>query len=411
MTDIDYCGYGVLPMAIQRCIVVTVGPSDDKKLQLVNYEEEKYPSFETTSLEIDGEHPHWWNYFLCGVKGALDEGSNLPGMKCIVDGSIPPASGLSSSSAVVVAATLATFCVQGQLERHQPTDLADMCAKAERFIGTQGGGMDQAIELLAVEGKALSIEFNPIRTKEVSLPPDACFVIANSCTVANKAAGSEFNQRVVECRLATKVLAKTLDLPDWKNMAKLVEVQRACQKTLPEMLEAVHRILHPDTYTKVELVELLESSEEEIESEMLTPNTRHLTDFKLHQRALHVFSEAHRVEEYQRISMSSQSLQDLGSLMYQSHESCTNLYECSHPNLDKLVNLSKEAGALGARLTGAGWGGCIVALVPLEKLDHFMQHLLKNYYSGLESVQGQDSQTYLFPTKPGPGAQVFYVQA
>lgn len=394
-------------MAIQPCIVVTVGPSKDDKLRLVNHDQDNYPSFETSSLEIDGSHPHWWNYFLCGIKGALNEGSSMPGMNCIVDGSIPPASGLSSSSAVVVAATLVTFCILDQVDKYQPTELADMCAKAERFIGTQGGGMDQAIELLAVEGKALSIEFNPVRTKEVSLPPDACFVIANSCSVANKAAGSEFNHRVVECRLATKVLAKSLNLPNWKDLTKLIEVQRASQKSLPQMLEAVDQFLHKETYTKEELTRVLESSEGDIDSVMLTPNTRHLTDFKLHQRALHVFSEAHRVEEYQRICMNSQSLQELGSLMYQSHESCARLYECSHPNLDQLVQLSKDAGALGARLTGAGWGGCIVALVPIQKLNDFMQHLLTNYFDGLDSVKGVDCKSYLFPTRPGSGAEIF----
>ena len=93
-------------------------------------------------------------------------------------------------------------------------------------------------------------------------------------------------------------------------------------------------------------------TEEELDSSVLTTNTKHLKSFKLYQRAYHVFSEAHRVEEYQRICMTNKSLEDLGQLMYQSHQSCSEMYECSHPNLDLLVKLSKEAGAYGARLTG-----------------------------------------------------------
>ena len=93
-------------------------------------------------------------------------------------------------------------------------------------------------------------------------------------------------------------------------------------------------------------------TEEELDSSVLTTNTKHLKSFKLYQRAYHVFSEAHRVEEYQRICMTNKSLDDLGELMYQSHQSCSEMYECSHPNLDLLVKLSKEAGAYGARLTG-----------------------------------------------------------
>ena len=262
------------------------------------------------------------------------------------------ASGLSSSSAVVVSAVLAFLSVVGQLNKHEPSELADLCAKAERFIGTQGGGMDQAIEILAVEGKAQYIQFNPIRTKLVELPSDACFVIANSLSESNKAAGSEFNQRVVECRLAAKVLAKRLNLDNWKKIVKLIDVQSGSNCSLPEMMEWVDKYLHHEPFTKDELTDLLDMTEQELNSSVLTANTNHLKTFKLYQRAYHVFSEAHRVEEYQRICMNTKSLDDLGQLMYQSHKSCSELYECSHPNLDFLVNLSKEAGAYGARLTG-----------------------------------------------------------
>ena len=84
--------------------------------------------------------------------------------------------------------------------------------------------MDQATELLAEEGCAQLIEFNPLQTTRVELSKGAQFVILNSLAEANKAAGSEFNQRVVECRLATKLLAKKLGLTDWKILSKLINV-------------------------------------------------------------------------------------------------------------------------------------------------------------------------------------------
>lgn len=80
--------------------------------------------------------------------------------------------------------------------------MSTIAAECERYIGTQGGGMDQAIAFLAERGSAQFIEWNPLRATPVTLPDGAVFVIANSLAEANKAATSDFNQRVVECRLA-----------------------------------------------------------------------------------------------------------------------------------------------------------------------------------------------------------------
>ena len=93
--------------------------------------------------------------------------------------------------------------------------------------------------------------------------------------------------------------------------------------------------------------------------------------------------------------------------MFDSHHSCSQLYECSHPQLDQLVELSRKHGALGARLTGAGWGGCIVALVPTSSVEDFISGLVREYYSNLPAAEGKDQSEYIFPTKPGHGAQMF----
>ena len=93
--------------------------------------------------------------------------------------------------------------------------------------------------------------------------------------------------------------------------------------------------------------------------------------------------------------------------MFDSHWSCANSYQCSHPKLDQLVELSKQAGALGARLTGAGWGGCIVALVPESRTTEYIDFLQANYYKHLSDAKELPSSTYLFCTEPGPGASVF----
>ncbi len=134
-----------------------------------------------------------------GVGGAV-------GMDCMVDGRVPPRAGLSSSSALVVSAAICTMHANDiDLSRQA---LADLCAKAERFIGTQGGGMDQAIEILANRGAAKLIEFNPLVATDVALPDGAVFVVANSLAECNKAEGADYNARVAECRMAAKVASQ-----------------------------------------------------------------------------------------------------------------------------------------------------------------------------------------------------------
>ncbi len=103
---------------------------------------------------IDKGVPHWYKYYLCGIKGIIENStkgnSELKGMNARVHGLIPPSAGLSSSSALVCAAALAFSHVNELLFTKQ--QLADYCAKSERYIGTEGGGMDQAIAMLATKG-------------------------------------------------------------------------------------------------------------------------------------------------------------------------------------------------------------------------------------------------------------------
>lgn len=107
--------------------------------------------------------------------------------------------------------------------------------------------------------------------------------------------------------------------------------------------------------------------------------------------------------------MESKSLESLGRLMFQSHDSCSEAYECSHPQLDQLVKLSRKHGALGARLTGAGWGGCIVTLVPEPRLEDFITGLKDDYFDQLEAARGRLQEEYIFPTAPGSGAALYKI--
>ncbi|XP_034060764.1 N-acetylgalactosamine kinase isoform X1 [Gymnodraco acuticeps] len=406
---IDYCGYSVLPMAIEPSILAAVSLNNSGKITLANANP-LYTDFTVSCSEdiaIDRDNPKWYYYFLCGVKGIKENFgiANLAGMSCVVEGTIPPSSGLSSSSALVCCAGLVTM--EANQKSLSKVALAEICAKSERYIGTEGGGMDQSISFLAERGTAKLIEFQPLRATDVKLPDGAVFVISNCCMEMNKAASAHFNIRVVECRIATKMLAQARGL-DSGRMLKLVQVQTELKASLQEMLALVDEALHPEPYSREEICKALGITPKQFSTELLSTNTQQETHFKLHQRARHVYGEAARVLQFKSVcdSEPAESVQRLGDLMNQSHASCRDLYECSCPELDKLVDICLKSGSVGSRLTGAGWGGCAVSMVPDEKVESFLKAVSEAYYHPDPRRAGMEKQS-LFVSKPGGGAAIF----
>ncbi|XP_076124735.1 N-acetylgalactosamine kinase [Alosa pseudoharengus] len=405
---IDYCGYAVLPMAIEQNILAAVSVNNSQTIQLANTNE-KYQDFTVSSdsIAIDRDNPQWQYYFLCGVKGIQEHlgVSPLAGMRCVVDGTIPASSGLSSSSALVCCAGLVTM--EANRQARSKVELAEVCAKCERYIGTEGGGMDQSISFLAEEGTAKLIEFNPLRATDVQLPDGAVFVIANCCVEMNKAASSHFNIRVVECRIAAKVLAKAGGL-EWERVQKLAELQEQLGLSLEEALGRVEEVLHPEPYTREEVIRLLGITAQQLSDNILSANTQQVPQFKLYQRAKHVYGEAARVLRFKSVcdSAPTDAVVQLGQLMNQSHQSCRDLYECSCTQLDQLVDICLQAGAVGSRLTGAGWGGCSVSMVPAEKIDSFLCTVREKYYLPDARLAALEKHS-LFVTKPGGGAAIY----
>ncbi len=206
------------------------------------------------------------------------------------------------------------------------------------------------------------------------------------------------------------MLGKKLSLPDWNKHLRLGDLQKASGVTLKDMAGKVSELLKVEPYSKQEIVDILGIPEEELTASCLYGNTSAMTEFHLYKRAMHVFTEAQRVYDFKAAcdgAAGPDTLQALGDLMFQSHESCSRHYECSHPSLDRLVELAKEHGAIGARLTGAGWGGCSVALVPKDRVDAYLAGMKKDYYDGLEVAAKATPASYIFPTQPGRGAAVY----
>ncbi|XP_008553724.1 N-acetylgalactosamine kinase [Microplitis demolitor] len=378
---VDYCGYPVCPMAIEQDVLLAVGKSNSTGLHLTNVESDKYPDYDCDSLSDCGDvlkktkEPRWYKYFICGVVGALEEitGDRSQGIDVAVWGNIPPASGLSSSSAVVSSAVLAmTHAFDCPMSKK---NLALLSARAERHIGTQGGAMDQAIAFLANSGAAKLIEFNPLRTTDVRLPEDAVFVIANSMAEFNKAATAEFNTRVRECKSAAQIIAKE-KLEKWDNVKTIGDLQKELGTSLSETLEIAKKILvdYPTLFKRIQ----------------------------------HVLSEADRVLEFKSVCQSSKDGQliRLGKLMNESHQSLRDLYECSHKSVDLLVEMALECGALGARITGAGWGGCAVALTTKDKVESFVKDL-KQKFIAINGAKADQVENAIFVTEPRAGAAIY----
>ncbi|XP_076286139.1 N-acetylgalactosamine kinase isoform X2 [Lasioglossum baleicum] len=415
---IDYCGYAVCPMAIEQDVLVAVAVSRDNEVRLTNLES-KYKDFECNFKDVSaciegvGGGPDWYKYFLCGVKGALEvipEEGVPSGILAAVWGNIPPNSGLSSSSALVSAAVLLTVrASQRQLSKRE---LADLSARAERYIGTQGGGMDQAIAFLGKAGSAMLIEFNPLRATNVTLPETAVFVIAHSQACHNKAATTDFNLRVAECRLAAQMIAKKRG-KNWEHVQRLIDVQEALGITVDEMVPVVTSDLHEEPYTLIEICDGLGTTIEKLKEISRLGSFSESQPFKLKQRALHVYQEAGRVAAFRCVSedstlMEKEKLEQLGSLMSGSHNSLYKLYECSHHSVDALVDNAMSCGALGARLTGAGWGGCIVAITTKDKVSQFVDALREQIArDGIKD--GFKLDDLVFPMGPNQGAAIYTI--
>ncbi|XP_058831793.1 N-acetylgalactosamine kinase isoform X2 [Topomyia yanbarensis] len=403
-------------MAVEQTILLAVASSEDNLIHVKNVDN-KYKPFKcninTFNIDVgQSGGPEWYKYFLCGIKGMLEHAkpSDAKGMMVALSGNIPPASGLSSSSAIVSASVLCSAylnCIP--LEKQT---LAMISADCERYIGTQGGGMDQAIAFLAKQGCAQFIEWNPLRATSVILPKNAIFVIANSLTQANKAATSDFNERVVECRLACRLLAKMVK-KNWRDIWRFADLQVALNYSLEEMEMLTKNYLPQLVYSRQELLEIFEIELDDFVENLLTVNTRNVQIFKLRQRALHVFQESLRVNTFIEVArqQSDEAIKLMQQLMRQSHESLKVLYECSHPNLDQLVELSDSVG-VGARLTGAGWGGCIVALCDgIEESIQYINMLKRLYYTNRSQATGRNLNELVFATSPQRGAEIYLLNA
>jgi galactokinase len=445
---VDYSLYNVLPTAVTVDVLIAVRvvkheADGEAKIKIANVNPAKYPSKDISipssgTVDVDTSNHAWSNYFLAGLRGSLEylrkrfgNSLRINGMELLIDGNVPAGGGLSSSAAFVCASALAVMAANDHDISKQ--DLLDLCIVSERAVGVFSGGMDQAASIFSERGYLLYCKFFPTFSAEhVPVPksePEVTFLIAQSFVTSDKAvtAPIHYNLRVVECTLATVVLAKLLDIslnPDESSLGfclrnlqeEIMKKDGRRDEPMPSQVESmivsVKTRLDKDSYTREDVSSILGISVAEVEKQYMSKFPIRADAFKLRQRALHVVEEAGRVLKFREVlttagNLDQEKLRFLGDLMNKTQDSCRNVYECSCPEIDEICAISRRAGAYGARLTGAGWGGCTVHLVPQDKVSAVTEALRQQYYhKKFPDISKEKLEEAIVISKPSQGSSL-----
>ena len=394
---IDYNGYGVLPFALHMEIWFFFGPSELPRIRMTNtnstrFAPKDYPLLTSQWVVSPGE---WSGYVIWGFRSILFlmNSKKLPipvvngqqslgrGLNLLVFSDLPIACGVSSSSALSVGSALVLskmLDVEASLDR---TELVSKIIEFECENGILGGGMDQTISTFGQTGHCLAIEFKPaLRSTPVEMK-GLCMVLCNSLTESVKVetGHKQYNKRVFECKMGLIAMIKQAlgADADIAQFATLWDLQTHLKLDLDGMDGLLEKALGNtkgrdwklnEVYSCVGISDYKAAFGDDDLIKMVTEKNEH---FRLYDRIKHVIDESRRVGQYIATlgrSDDPRRLERLGELMTESHQSCAELYECSSVNLDYLTKKSLECGALGSRLTGAGWGGCYINLVPAEQV-------------------------------------------
>ncbi|XMA10930.1 hypothetical protein WAI453_003721 [Rhynchosporium graminicola] len=448
---VDYSLYPVLPMAITADVLLAVRVIDDTaapeghyRIKVSNVQSTKFSSHEFDipydTVNIDAKVHEWTNYFKSGLRGAVEhlrqkngEGYKPKSMEILMDGSVPAGGGLSSSAAFVSASALAVMFANGEKSVNK-TALTELAIVSERAVGVNSGGMDQSASVFSVRGSALLVSFVPtLKARPVRFSktePEISFVIAQSFVQSDKQVTGPvcYNLRVVECSLAAAYLHAVLNKtskplpadsgPLGISLQGFQSTYFSNQKSslspeaqLTELIALTKSTLtNEEGYTREEIASTLSCSVSQLNDRFTSTFPIRAERFALRQRALHVFTEALRVLQFLYILEDpsqdpSSRAQSLGDLMNATQASCKDLYECSCPEIDDICSIARRAGSTGSRLTGAGWGGCSVHLVPVDRVDAVKAAWEKEYYSKRD-LSKEQRESAVVVSKPGGGSAV-----
>lgn len=345
----DYNDGFVLPCAINFGTVIAANTRVDPVVRVVaaDYSGE-VNEFRLDQAILPLADGAWPNYVRGVVKHLQEHGLLLQGADLALAGDVPQGAGLSSSASLEVAITQAFKTLQG-FDDLNPTDMALIAQRAENlFVGCNCGIMDQLVSARGEAGSALLIDCRSLQTQTVPLPSDLAVMIVHS-RVRRGLVGSEYNTRRQQCEVAAKHFGvKALrDL----NLARLV------------------------------------ADAGDLDSTVL-------------RRARHIVTENQRTLDAAE-ALAAGDLRHMGKLMAASHDSMRDDFEITTPAVDQLVSVLQSAVGEqgGARMTGGGFGGCVVALMPLEKVESARLAVEENY----RSPTGEAGTVYVCQASAGAG--------
>lgn len=333
---VDYNEGFVMPVAIDRATCLAFAPADTPHSTILAADFGEETSFTLASLhgktDSHGAPLTEWARYPAGVAWALaSEGLSIPPMRGVFRSSVPRGAGLSSSASVEMAFAVAWAALGGW--NLPPMRLARLAQKAENeYVGVHCGIMDQFASACGVTDHLLLLDCRSLEWRALPIPPAVAIVIADT-SVRRRLSTSEYNERRQACEQAVAILRG--DLPHL----------RALRDISPQEFDRLAHRLPP-------LVE---------------------------KRARHVVEEIERCRRAVPL-LEKGDIVAFGQLMNECHRSLQNLYEVSTPELDAMVAIAQSlTGCYGARLTGAGFGGCTVNLVEKNAAPSFARKLAKRY--------------------------------
>ena len=354
---VDYNDGFVLPAAIDRATYIAFSPTNASHctLRAVDFNQQARfsPLTIPSKTQLDLSPLPEWALYPAGVMWSLmEEKVPVPSMSAAFASDVPRGSGLSSSASVEMAFMIAWQTLGGWILASMKRALLGQKAE-NKYVGVNCGIMDQFASACGVENRLLLLDCRSLEWKTVPLPDSVSIVIADT-TVRRKLTTGEYNKRRSACEEAVRLLQQ--DLPNIRSLRDVAVDDFNClAKGLPGEIE---------------------------------------------KRARHVVEEIRRSHQAQA-PLEAGDVQNFGKLMNECHVSLRDLYEVSCPELNTMVSIAQSLdGCYGARLTGAGFGGCTVNLVAKEQADGFARALAKGY----ESETGLRPEIYI--TRASNGAEL-----